>query len=159
MNIKQIKKNLKTKLVKQKIKLCIAESVTGGRFVYEFVKKEGASDIVDYSLVSYSNDSKIRFLKLKQEIKKKTEFSRIVAKGMAENIIKFSKSENKLGISCTGVASISKNLKHLKSCKVFIAAHYKKKAIVKEYEFKKLSRIRDIEQTVEKMIMLCNSII
>ena len=99
MNIKQIKKNLKTKLVKQKIKLCIAESVTGGRFVYEFVKKEGASDIVDYSLVSYSNDSKIRFLKLRQEIKKKTEFSRIVAKGMAENIIKFSKSENRLGIS------------------------------------------------------------
>ena len=109
MNIKQIKKKLKTKLVKKKIKLCIAESVTGGRFVYEFVKNKGASDIIDYSLVSYSNDSKIRFLKLNKEIKKETEFSRIVAKGMAENIIKYSKNENKLGISCTGLASISKN--------------------------------------------------
>ena len=83
MNIKQIKKNLKTKLVKQKIKLCIAESVTG-RFVYEFVKKEGASDIVDYSLVSYSNDSKIRFLKQTRD--KKRQNSQMVAKGMAENI-------------------------------------------------------------------------
>ncbi len=159
MNIKQIKKNLKTKLVKQKIKLCIAESVTGGRFVYEFVKNKGASDIVDYSLVSYSNDSKIRFLKLNKEIKKETEFSRTVAKGMAENIIKFSKSKNKLGISCTGLASISKNSKNWKSCKVFIAANYKKKSIVKEFEFKKLSRIKVIERIVEKMIMLCNSII
>jgi PncC family amidohydrolase len=159
MNIKQIKKKLKTKLVKKKIKLCIAESVTGGRFVYEFVKNKGASDIVDYSLVSYSNDSKIRFLKLNKEIKKETEFSRIVAKGMAENIIKYSKNENKLGISCTGLASISKNSKNWKSCKVFIAANYNKKLIVKEYEFKKLSRIKVIEQTVEKMIMLCNSII
>ena len=159
MNIKQIKKKLKTKLVKKKIKLCIAESVTGGRFVYEFVKNKGASDIVDYSLVSYSNDSKIRFLKLNKEIKKETEFSRIVAKGMAENIIKYSKNENKLGISCTGLASISKNSKNWKSCKVFIAAKYNKKLIVKEYEFKKLSRIKVIEQTVEKMIMLCNSII
>jgi len=159
MNIKQIKKNLKTKLVEQKIKLCIAESVTGGRFVYEFVKNKGASDIVDYSIVSYSNESKIRFLKLSKEIKKETEFSRIVAKGMAENIIKFSKSENKLGISCTGLASVSKNSKNLKSCKVFIAANYKRKLIVKEYEFKKLSRIKVIEQIVEKMIMLCNSII
>ena len=159
MNIKQVKKKLKTKLVKQRIKLCIAESVTGGRFVYEFVKNKGASDIVDYSLVCYSNDSKIRFLKLNKEIKKETEFSRIVAKEMAERIIKFSKSENKLGISSTGLASISKHSKDWKSCKVFIAAHYKKKSIVREYEFKKLSRIKVIEQVVEKMILLCNSII
>jgi len=159
MKIKQIKKNLKTKLVKHKIKLCIAESITGGRFVYEFVKNKGASDIVDYSIVSYSDDSKIRFLKLNNEIKKETVFSKIVAKGMAKNIIKFSKSENKLGISCTGLASISKSLENCKSCKVFIAANYKKKSIVKEYEFKKLSRIKVIEKTVEKMIILCNSII
>jgi len=78
---------------------------------------------------------------------------------MAKNIIKFSKSENKLGISCTGLASISKSLENCKSCKVFIAANYKKKSIVKEYEFKKLSRIKVIEKTVEKMIILCNSII
>ena len=159
MNIKKTKKELKTKLIKRKIKLCIAESVTGGRFVYEFVKNRGASKFIDYSVVSYSNDSKIRFFKLNKEIKKETEFSEIVAKGMAEEIIKFSKSENKLGISCTGLASLSKNQKNWKLCKVFIAANYKKKTIVKLYEFDKLGRTKVIEKIVEKMIMLCNSII
>ena len=159
MNIEKTKKELKTKLIKQKIKLCIAESVTGGRFVYEFVKKKGASKFIDYSVVSYSNDSKIRFFELKKEIKEETEFSEIVAKGMAEKIIKFSKSENKLGISCTGLASLSNNSKDWKFCKVFIAANFKKKTIVKAYEFDKLSRVKVIEKIVEKMIMLCNSII
>ena len=153
---KKNKEELKNKLIKKKIKLCVAESVTGGKFVYEFVKNKGASEFIDYSLVCYSNDSKIRFLKLNKEIKKETEFSKIVAIGMAENILKFSKSENKLGISCTGIASLSKNSKCLK---VFIAANYKKKSIVKEYQFEKLSRIKVIEQIVEKMIILCNSII
>ena len=153
---KKNKEELKNKLIKKKIKLCVAESVTGGKFVYEFVKNKGASEFIDYSLVCYSNDSKIRFLKLNKEIKKETEFSKIVAIGMAENILKFSKSENKLGISCTGIASLSKNSKSLK---VFIAANYKKKSIVKEYQFEKLSRIKVIEQIVEKMIILCNSII
>ena len=159
MNIKNTKKELKAKLIKQKIKLCIAESVTGGRFVYEFVKNKGASKFVDYSLVTYSNDSKIRFFKLKKEIKKETEFSKIVAKGMAYEVTKFSNSENKLGISCTGLASISKNSKEWQFCKAFIAAHYKNKTIIKVYEFDKLSRIKLIEKIVEQMIMLCNSII
>ena len=159
MNIKKIKKDLITKLVNQEIKLCIAESMTGGRFVYEFVKNNGASKFIDYSLVSYSNNSKIRFLKLKNEIKKDTEISKIVAKGMAEKIIEFSQSENKLGISCTGLASLPKNSKNCKFCTIFIAAIYRKKTIVKKYQFKKLSRIKVIEKTVEKMIILCNSII
>tara|TARA_B100001057_G_scaffold349554_1_gene351002 strand:+ start:426 stop:905 length:480 start_codon:yes stop_codon:yes gene_type:complete len=159
MNIKKTKKELITKLIKKKIKLCIAESITGGRFVFEFIKNKGASKFIDYSLVSYSNDSKIRFLKLNKEIKKETEFSKIVAKGMAEQIIKFSKSENKMGISCTGLASIPKDSKKWKFCKVFIAVNYKKKSIVKVFEFYKLSRIKVIESVVEKMIILCNSII
>ena len=159
MNIKKIKKDLITKLIKKKIKLCIAESVTGGRFVFEFIKNRGASKFIDYSIVSYSNSSKIRFLKLNKEIKKETEFSKIVAKGMAEKIIKFSKCENKIGISCTGLASLPKDSKKWKFCKVFIAANYKKRTIVKVYEFDKLSRIKVIEKVVEKMIILCNSII
>ena len=159
MNVKKTKKELITKLIKKKIKLCIAESVTGGRFVFEFIKNKGASKFIDYSIVSYSNNSKIRFLKLKKEIKKETEFSETVAKGMAEKIIKFSKSENKMGVSCTGLASIPKDSKKWKFCKVFIAVNYKKRSIVKVYEFDRLSRIKVIEKVVEKMIMLCNSII
>ena len=58
---KDFLKKLIEKLRNKKIKLCVAESITGGRFVYEFVKEKGASNFLDYSLVCYSNDSKIEF--------------------------------------------------------------------------------------------------
>ena len=45
-------------LKKKKMKVCIAESLTGGKVAYSFVKKEGASEIFDFSIVCYSNDSK-----------------------------------------------------------------------------------------------------
>ena len=39
--------------------------MTGGRFIYEFIKKKGASNFIDFSIVCYSNNSKIKFLGLK----------------------------------------------------------------------------------------------
>ena len=41
MNDKKIKDELICKLKKNRIKLCAAESITGGRFIYEFIKKKG----------------------------------------------------------------------------------------------------------------------
>ena len=54
------KKKINKKL-KKKIKLCIAESITGGNLHMNLLKKN-ASSFIDYSLVCYSNDSKIIFL-------------------------------------------------------------------------------------------------
>ena len=56
MNQNLLKKKFITKLKKLNLKLCIAESITGGRFIYEFIKKKGASSYIDYSLVCYSNN-------------------------------------------------------------------------------------------------------
>ena len=47
-----MKKNLEkfiNTLRKKKIKLCLAESVSGGRLAYEIIKTKGASEIFDYS--------------------------------------------------------------------------------------------------------------
>ena len=70
MNKTLVKETLIKKLKEQKLKLCVAESITGGKFVYEFVKRKGASSFIDYSLVCYSNDSKVMFLGLEEELKK-----------------------------------------------------------------------------------------
>ena len=45
-------------LLKKNVKICAAESITGGRFAFEIIKNENASKIFDYGLVTYSDDSK-----------------------------------------------------------------------------------------------------
>ena len=48
-------------LKKKKVKVCIAESLTGGKVAYSFIKIKGASEIFDFSIVCYSNNSKSYF--------------------------------------------------------------------------------------------------
>ena len=57
-------------LLKKNIKLCAAESITGGRFAFEIIKNEDASKIFNYSLVTYTNESKSKILGLKKKINK-----------------------------------------------------------------------------------------
>ena len=52
-------------LLKKKVKVCAAESITGGRFAFEIIKNENASKIFDYGLVTYSHESKSNILGLK----------------------------------------------------------------------------------------------
>tara|TARA_B100000524_G_scaffold277940_1_gene154776 strand:+ start:491 stop:973 length:483 start_codon:yes stop_codon:yes gene_type:complete len=155
-----IKNKLIIKLKKKDLKLCIAESVTGGKFVYEFIKKKGASSYIDYSLICYSNNSKNQLLGLEKELKKNDVISEVIAKKMAINVTKYSKNKNVIGVSCTGLASeINKNLSKMKIGTVFFAVYYKNKVKVKKKVFKNLTRSQMISETVKEMIILCYSII
>ena len=62
-----IKKKLINNLKKNNLKLCVAESITGGRFTSEIVKIKGASSFLDLSIISYSNESKHTFYSLKKK--------------------------------------------------------------------------------------------
>ena len=79
-------------LKKKNIKLCIAESVTGGMLASEFTKKEGASNFFEFSIVCYSNNSKNSFFKIKPIIDKFGIVSSEVAEHMLLNLNKYSKS-------------------------------------------------------------------
>ncbi len=59
--------NVSDLLRKNKIKICCAESFTGGGIASAFVSLPGASDIFASSLVCYSNESKIKILGVKKE--------------------------------------------------------------------------------------------
>ena len=160
MNKTLVKETLIKKLKEQKLKLCVAESITGGKFVYEFVKRKGASSFIDYSLVCYSNDSKVMFLGLEEELKKNDVVSEIIVKKMAINITKYSKLKNTIGLSSTGLASNDKRyISKMKTGTVFFAVYYKNKVVAKKKKFENLTREKIISQTVNEMIILCNSVI
>ncbi len=156
-----IKNELKTKLKKKNIKLCIAESMTGGNFAYEFIKNKGASNYIDFSLVCYSKDSKRIFLDLEDDLKKNDVISQEIAKKMAINITSYSKHHKTMGVSCTGLASdfLNKDLSKMNAGTVFFAAYYNKKIRVKKKVFKGLTRNQIISRTIKEMIILCNSLV
>ena len=160
MKQKLFKNDLITKLKKKKIKLCIAESITGGSFVREFIKKKGASSYIDFSIVCYSNESKQVFLDLKKDLNKNDVISSLIAKKMAINVTKYSNHKNIIGISCTGLASSnSKQISKMLPGTVFFAVFYKGKVKVKKKFFRNLTRNQVILETVKEMMILCNSVI
>ena len=77
-------------LLKKNVKICAAESITGGRFAFEIIKNENASKIFDYGLVTYSNDSKSNILGLKDKINKTNVVSEEMSKYMVKEVTKFS---------------------------------------------------------------------
>ena len=126
------------KLKKKRLKLYVAESITGGKFTSELVKIEGASQYLDYSIITYSNNSKYNFLGIEKVIKTYGVVSYQVAIQMAKKISYMSKFKNKISIACTGFASKPINSKENLQGVVFIATNYKKKFnVVKKVFLKK----------------------
>ncbi len=139
-------------LLKKNIKICVAESITGGLFAYELVKYENASKIFDYSIVTYSNESKIKILGIADKKVNNSVVSKEVAKQMVENVSKFSVCKKVLSLSCTGQAgpTLLDNLQNVGT--VFIGVKYKDSLKIVEKNFTTGSREKVIEQTVNEMI-------
>ena len=93
-NFGELEKLIKI-LKKKRMKVCIAESLTGGQVAYSFVKKEGASEIFDFSIVCYSNDSKRTFFNADKVIKKYGVVSTETANIMLNKIQKFTSSKKR----------------------------------------------------------------
>lgn len=92
------------RLLKDKRKtISVAESCTGGLIGKRFTNVSGSSDYFDSGVISYSNESKIKLLKVDQDmIEKHGAVSEQVAILMAEGIRRISKTD--YGLSATGVA-------------------------------------------------------
>ena len=84
------KTNKLINILKKNVKICAAESITGGRFAFEIIRNENASKIFDYGLITYSNDSKSIILGLKNKINKTNVVSEEMSKYMAKEVSKFS---------------------------------------------------------------------
>ena len=98
-----LNKELISLLTKKKIKISIAESCTGGMLSSTFTTISGSSKIFTMGLVTYSNYSKNRLLKVsKQIIRNNGAVSYQCCLSMVNNLSKISKSN--LAISITGIA-------------------------------------------------------
>ena len=95
-------------LIERNKKVSTMESCTGGYIVNSITNIPGASDIIEYSSVTYSNEYKIKMGVDKELIDKYTVYSREVSRDMALKISNYTLSN--YGIGVTGrLGRIDKN--------------------------------------------------
>ena len=89
------------KLLKEKeLTISTMESCTGGGLVNSLTNIEGASEVLKFSAVTYSNEFKIKMGVSEEVIEKHSVYSIETANEMAFNIAKFTNSN--LGVGITG---------------------------------------------------------
>ena len=104
--MKPLGKNIVKRLIKNKLKISIAESCTGGLLSSAITSVSGSSKVFNLGLVTYSDQSKINLLKVpKNIIKKYGTVSEQVCLAMVKNISKIDKAN--MYVSITGIAGPS----------------------------------------------------
>ena len=154
MHLNNQLKNLTAKLKKNKIKVAVAESCTGGLISYNLTKIPGASKFFMVGIVSYSNISKLDLLKVRQKtLTKYGAVSAEICKEMCNNLLKISKTN--IAISVTGIAGPDGGTKKKPIGLVYVGICSKDKLEIKKFNFgKKLSRINIQNLTLKKTIKL-----
>ena len=128
------KKIIKT-LIKKNISIGVAESCTGGKISYLISTVPGVSKIFDVGLVAYSNNSKLKILKVPLSlINKHGAVSEEVARLMVRNLYLITKS--KICISTTGIAGPTGNTKYKPIGLIYIGIKYKNKIKIYKKIFK-----------------------
>ena len=146
-------------LLKKNVKICAAESITGGRFAFEIIKNENASKIFDYGLVTYSDDSKSNILGLKNKINRTNVVSTEMSKYMVKEVTKFSNHKKVLAVSCTGQAGPTVLNTNFPIGTVFIGVSYEARIFSFKKCFSQKDRSSIINSTVKEMINSCLDII
>ena len=96
-------KSLIKLLIKKKIKISVAESCTGGLLGSAITSISGASKIFNLGLITYSNQAKIKILKVNENIIKRFgAVSYECCYAMVNNLSRISK--NNINVSITGIA-------------------------------------------------------
>ena len=86
-------------LIDKKKTIASMESCTGGNFANEVTNIEGASEVLKFSAVTYSNEFKIKMGVDEDIIDKYSVYSMEVAKCMSKKISEFSDSDYGIGIT------------------------------------------------------------
>ena len=151
-------KLLHKKIIKKKLSISVAESCTGGLLSHNLTKLANSSKYFEMGLTTYSNQSKIKILKVnKNIIKKYGAVSYECCKRMVENLSKISKS--KINISITGIAGPNGSSKNKPVGLVYIGIKKGNKIIIKENKFKIKDRFAIQKATVRTTFKLIDKII
>ena len=149
---------LHKKLIKRKLTISVAESCTGGLLAHNLTKLASSSKYFQMGLTTYSNQAKIKILKVnKNIIKKYGAVSNECCKAMVQNLSKISKS--KINVSITGIAGPGGATKKKPIGLVYIGIKIDKSLIIKENKFKSKNRNIIQKATVKRVLDIVNSLI
>ena len=127
-------------LKRHNLTISFAESCTGGLMASRIINVSGASEVINESFVTYSNDSKVKYLYVKKStIEKYSVYSKEVAYEMAKGLSIISKAN--VCVSITGLAGSNIPNANDGSYNSCIIVNYKNKEYVYEiYKNEKGSR-------------------
>ena len=144
-------KTLHKKLIHKKLTISVAESCTGGLLANNLTKLANSSKYFQMGLITYSNEAKIKILKVnKNIIKKYGAVSKECCEAMVKNLSKISKS--KINVSITGIAGPGGGTKDKPVGLVFIGIKMGRHLIILKNKFKSKNRNLIQKLTVKKVI-------
>jgi PncC family amidohydrolase len=140
----------------RKIKIASAESCTGGLLSALFTSISGSSEFFERGFITYSNQSKIEMLGVKEKtLKDCGAVSKEVVKEMALGALKNSKAD--IAIAITGIAGPKSDDTKKPVGLVYIAIAEKEIALVNEFNFsgsRDEIRIKTIISAIEILTQL-----
>jgi len=140
-------------LTKKKLKISFAESCTGGLLASSITSISGASKVFNLGLVTYSNQAKIKVLKINKDIiKKYGAVSHECCYAMVKNLSRISKAN--INVSITGIAGPKGGTKQKPVGLVYIGVKKGNKVQVNKCLFKSKKRSVIQRYTVKKALDL-----
>ena len=140
-------------LAKKKLRISIVESCTGGLLASKITSTSGASKVFNLGFVTYSNQAKIKILKVnKNIIQKYGAVSHECCSMMVNNLSKISKAN--ISVSITGIAGPKGGTKLKPVGLVYIGIKKGNKISVNKCLFKSKKRSSIQKATVNKALNL-----
>ena len=132
-------KKIVSLLKRKKLKISFAESCTGGLLSNAITSVSGSSKVFTLGLVAYSNQSKIKVLKVsKNIIRKYGSVSEQVCLAMVKNVSKIGNTN--MSVAITGIAGPSGGTKIKPVGLVYVGIKKGNRIEVKKYLFKNKGR-------------------
>ena len=154
MNIKKLHK----KLIDKKLTISVAESCTGGLLASNLTKLANSSKYFQMGLITYSNEAKIKILKVNRNtIKKYGSVSKECCEAMVKNLSKISKS--KINVSITGIAGPGGGSKLKPVGLVYVGVKIGRNLLILKNKFKSKNRNLIQKLTVKKIINIIFNLI
>ncbi len=151
-------KSLVKILIKKKLKISFAESCTGGLLASSITSVSGASKIFNLGLITYSNQAKIKFLKVnKNVIRKYGAVSHECCLAMVNNLSSISKAN--INVSITGIAGPNGGTEQKPVGLVYIGIKKGNKTQINKCFFKNRTRSSIQKAAVNKALKLVIRII
>jgi len=149
--MKNLAKEVVKKLIQKKLKISFAESCTGGLLSSTITSISGSSKVFNIGLITYSNEAKIKILKVpKKIVTKYGAVSYECCLSMVKSLSKISKAN--VSISITGIAGPNGGTKFKPVGLVYIGIKNGNKISVQKNLFKSKSRISIQNATTRKVL-------